>query len=195
MEALSPELVAHIKHLYHQYRHTTDLERKGLFFSPDCLQICRPIPAYAATSRDHIVQYLRDAEQGKIPIDAAVNTEHVQLARDAGRNRDLYTIRPLEHTELEFEPDEVTQAIGMTSENLRRKAEVEKWVGMRVDLWSDGVEGGLLAKVQYCWRLEDIPDSERTTGKAREWRQCLHDIMYLGPRDGTEGGLDLEVLE
>jgi hypothetical protein len=26
------------------------------------------------------------------------------------------------------------------------------------------------------------------------WRQCLHDIMYLGPMDGTKGEAGLEVI-
>ena len=53
---------------------------------------------------------------------------------------------------------------------------------MRVDLWSDGSvdEHGkresLLVKVNYWWKKKD-----------GVWLQILHDIVYMGPRDGTEG--------
>ena len=67
---------------------------------------------------------------------------------------------------------------------------------MRVDLWDEGgEEDGLLVKVQYWWRFEEIPEHERGDEQAMGWRQCLHDIMYLGPKDGTEGEDGLEVLE
>ncbi|KAF2855814.1 hypothetical protein T440DRAFT_440403 [Plenodomus tracheiphilus IPT5] len=196
MEAPSPELVARIKKLYHLYRHTTDLGKKGLFFSRDCLQICRPMPSYAAVSRSQIVEYLHDVQQGKVPI-SSNTTKPIRLGepRKTTEVKGVYTIRPLKTTEFEFGSDFTTQPVSMTTEELNTKARLEEWVGMRVDLWDQGVEGGLMVKVQYWWRLEDVSQGERITGEAREWRQCLHDIMYLGPKDGTETALGLEVLE
>lgn len=202
------DMIAHLKEAYHVYRHTKDLERKGLFFSPHCMQVCRPIPSYAATTRQGIVQYLRDAQQGNIPIKErspssadALDDSNAQEQRPESPNptkdRNLYTIRPLSSSESEFGTDEITAPIGSTVEQLKKRAVDEKWVGMRVDLWDEGTEGGLLVKVQYWWRFEEILDSERVMDEkqAMGWRQCLHDIMYLGPKDGTQGTETLEVKE
>ncbi|KAM0326987.1 hypothetical protein ACHAQA_006108 [Verticillium albo-atrum] len=94
-----------------------------------------------------------------------------------------YTIRPLESREVEF-----GNALGdpardiASSEDMLDVAVDRKWVGMRVDMWTDGgvngngVKRGLLVKVQYWWTKEDD-----------KWMQIAHDIMYLGPRDGSEG--------
>lgn len=54
---------------------------------------------------------------------------------------------------------------------------------MRVDLW-DSDPKALLVKVQYWWRVE-----------GGEWLQILHDILYIGPRDGTEGSSRDKILE
>lgn len=205
----SSDLIAHIKHCYHAYRHTIDLDRKGLFFSPTCLQICRPTPSYAATTRKEIVQYLIDAQQGNVPVEtsasppteASGNSEVTNTRtefRSKAKGRDVYTIRPLKLSEYDFGVDDITAPIGLTVEELERIAKQEKWIGMRVDLWNEGGdEGGLLVKVQYWWRQEKVPDSEQIIDGAPElgWRQCLHDIMYLGPKDGTEGGDGQEILE
>lgn len=50
-----------LKRLYAEYRHTADIDAKGRFFSPACIQICRPLPSYAARNRDTIVRYLHEA--------------------------------------------------------------------------------------------------------------------------------------
>lgn len=203
----SNQLVTHIKFLYHAYRHTSDLNSKGLYFSKTCLQICRPTPSYSATTRDEIIQYLKDAQQGKVPtkstsFDAAANAEaskDVQHASTSDTNgRGVYTIRALKTSELEFGQNENTVPVGLTVGELKAKAEKEQWIGMRVDLWDEGgQENGLLVKVQYWWRRENVPEEERFKGEENGfgWRQCLHDIMYLGPKDGSEGGEGLEVLE
>lgn len=211
MAAFQPptaDTIAHLKQAYHKYRHTKDIDRKGAFFSPHCMQVCRPIPPYAATTREEIVQYLHDAQQGNIPakeqppssIDALDDSNaqgHRPESPKSTKDRNLYTIRPLSPSEFEFGTDEITAPIGSTVEQLKKKAVDEKWVGMRVDLWDEGTEGGLLVKVQYWWRFEEILDGERVMDEkqAMGWRQCLHDIMYLGPKDGTQGAETLEVRE
>ncbi|KAF1846557.1 uncharacterized protein K460DRAFT_367316 [Cucurbitaria berberidis CBS 394.84] len=207
-EPMSPDLVAHIKYCYQAYRHTADLDRKGLFFSPTCLQICRPTPSYAATTRDQIVQYLKDAQEGNVPVETPLSsateildiseTHEQRESRTKAKSRGVYTIRPLQPSEYEFSTDDVTAPVGLIPAEIKHTAEQEKWIGMRVDLWNEGGdEGGLLVKVQYWWRLEEIADTERVMDDAKGpgWRQCLHDIMYLGPKDGTEGHHGQEVLE
>ena len=157
---------ADLKKLYAAYRHTSDIDEKGQFFSPSCIQICRTQPAYAATNRETIVRYLHES------------------ASDAPKPKGCYTIRPLRADEFEFSTDETVKAAGFeTARQLKEKAESEGWVGMRVDLWSGDIPEGMLVKVQYWWKKE-----------AGTWMQILHDIMYLGPRDGTEG-TEGEILE
>lgn len=181
---------------YHIYRHTTDVQAQGLFFSPTCMQTCRPNPSYCAVSRDQIVQYLADARKGNI---------HASPDQSAGEpspkpkpsSQSRYTIRPLRlPAELEFGSTEVTKSVGSTPEELVKRAEEEAWVGMRVDLWDEGDEGGLCVKVNYWWREEEIRAGEEMVGDGggKGWRQCFHDILYLGGREGwkPEGG---EVLE
>lgn len=104
--------------------------------------------------------------------------------------KSYYSIRPLEINEFEFSTDAVVQPAGFSSAaEVKRIAKADGWVGLRVDLWDDegvdelGNKKGILVKVQYWWREEND-----------EWLQILHDIMYLGTRDGTEGSED-EVVE
>lgn len=192
-----------IKELYHSYRHTADLDYKGLFFSPSCLQICRPTPSYAATTRKEIVQYLRDAQEGKVPVEATTaappdKSQAASTHTESNTNpRSVYTIRALREEEIDFGTKKITAPIGLAPDELRRKAEQESWVGMRVDLWDENSDSGLLVKVQYWWRRERIPEGERIFNDDQEvaWKQCLHNIMYLGPKDGTEGGQGVEILE
>ncbi|KAK3692005.1 hypothetical protein B0T22DRAFT_416073 [Podospora appendiculata] len=165
----------HLKALYATYRGTADIDAKGAFFSPECIQICRPQPAYAATNRQTIVRYLHEAAStGKnLATGGQIKTDR-EIKKGA-------TIRPLTDDEFEFATDDVTAPAGFTSSALKRKAELEDWVGMRVDMWDgdDGTgstSGGLLVKVQYWWRKE-----------GEEWVQILHDIMHMGPLEGTEG--------
>lgn len=203
----SDELITHIKHLYHTYRHTSDIDRKGLFFSKTCLQICRPTPSYAATTRDEIVQYLKDAQKGRVPVESSssVGDEKPETLKDTvekevtkTKGRDAYTIRALNPSEFEFGKPEHTAPVGLTVEELEELARREEWIGMRVDLWQErGQENSLLVKVQYWWRREKVPEDEQIEGESGGfgWRQCLHDIMYLGPKDGTEGEEGLEVRE
>ncbi|KAF2129337.1 hypothetical protein P153DRAFT_366743 [Dothidotthia symphoricarpi CBS 119687] len=207
--SVSAETITHIKSLYHIYRHTADLDRKGLFFSQSCMQICRPTPSYAATTRGEIVQYLKDAQRGVVPVHnfstASVDTSD-PLVEDVGsevsnateKGRSVYTIRPLRASEHEFSTNAVTAPTGLTPDELESKAMKEGWVGMRVDLWDEGGAGeGILVKVQYWWRKEHVENGEEAEGDVDGycWRHCLHDIMYLGPKDGTEGVENLEVLE
>jgi hypothetical protein len=186
-----------IKKLYHTYRHTSDFHKKGLFFSQTCMQICRPIPTYAATTREQIVQYLKDAEKEKI-----TNTDNynASITSSTGETnlKNLYTMRPLRPGEVEFGTPDVTSHVGVTPSELVQKVKDEGWIGMRVDLWTEGVGNeGLLVKVQYWWREEYVVPGEEVEGDegVKGWRQCFHDIMYLGPRDGTQGEEGLEILE
>lgn len=153
------------------------------------MQICRSNPSFAATSRDQIVQYLEDAEKGKIPTSHANETNTAEV-------KGVYTIRPLLSAEFEFSTPDVTAPVGLKPEQLERKARDEGWVGMRVDLW-DQQKSGMLVKVRYWWREEGIVPGEEMEGDrgGRGWRQCLHDIVYLGMRDGSEGGEGSEILE
>ncbi|KAK1985982.1 hypothetical protein LZ30DRAFT_707038 [Colletotrichum cereale] len=171
---IDDDLIAHFKMMYRSYRQTSDIDAKGAFFSSSCYQICRPKPSFSARNRDTIVGYLHDYAPK-----ATAATE----ANKKPEQKSFYTIRPLRETEYEFGTDEQVAPAGFASvEEVQRKALREGWVGMRVDLWDDQ-ENSLLVKVQYWWRKEnDI------------WIQIFHDIMYMGPRDGTEG-MDGEILE
>ena len=51
-----------------------------------------------------------------------------------------------------------------------------EWCIVSILWFDDGFEKDILVKVRYWWRKE-----------GGEWLQILHDIMYMGPRDGTEG--------
>lgn len=168
------ESVADLKELYAAYRHAPDIEAKSRFFSPECMQICQPYPSYAARNRDTIVRFLQEsakAESGIAAIDDAIK-------RMDANTKHYYTIRPLRDGEFEFGTAEQVQQIGFSDpQELEAKARSEDWSGLRVDLWTDdGASKGLLVKVRYWWRRED--------GDAT---QILHHILYLGPRDGTEG--------
>jgi hypothetical protein len=176
-----PDTIAQLRKCYHAYRNTIDADRQGLFFSPSCMQICRPIPSYAATSRSQIVQYIKEA---------------AGRPGEPRKGKGVYTIRPLQPSEFEFSTKEITAPVGFTADELKKKAVQESWVGMRVDLWGEGKDG-LLVKVQYWWRFETIPEEACVMGEVQVmgWRQCLHDIMYLGLKDGTEGEDGLEVFE
>ncbi|KAK2011961.1 hypothetical protein LZ32DRAFT_692233 [Colletotrichum eremochloae] len=178
---MDDDLVTHLKMIYRSYRHTSDIDAKGAFFSSSCYQICRPNPSFAARDRDTIVGYLHDH---------APKTTTATGAKETPDRKGFYTIRPLRDDEYEFGTDEHVAPAGFGSaEEVRSKALREGWVGMRVDLWDEVAEGqaeqenSLLVKVQYWWRKEDDI-----------WIQIFHDIMYMGPRDGTEG-LDGEILD
>lgn len=143
------------------------------------------------------MQYLEDAQQGRVPLQRNVDSESGASKEDpVSRDTAYYTIRALLPSEHSFGSDAATAAIGLTSAALAARAEAEGWVGMRVDLWDEGSEDGLLVKVQYWWRLEVVGEEgdvgEEQDGKV--WKQCLHDIMYLGLRDGTEGREGVEIL-
>jgi hypothetical protein len=149
------------------------------------MQICRPLPSYAATDGQTIVRYLREAGNGDMMTLLTTGPDpHARYEENTKVARTGCTIRPATEAEFVFETDEVVAPIGTTALELKERAEKEGWVGTRVDLWFDvGYQKGALVKVKYWWRRE-----------GNEWVQILHDIMYMGPRDGTEG-TDGEVLE
>jgi hypothetical protein len=178
-----------IQKLYHNYQHAADIDAKGLFFSPTCIQICKPMPSFAATTREQIVQYLKDAEKGNVPSVSDDSLTPSQGGADPTKRkpRGNYTIRPLVASEHTFTDPSL---INLTPSQLLQQSKEEAWIGMRVDLWGmDVEEEGLLVKVQYWWREEDVAEGEELEGDVagRGWRQCAHDIIYLGPRDGSEG--------
>ncbi|KAK4191027.1 hypothetical protein QBC35DRAFT_488024 [Podospora australis] len=177
----------HLKTLYASYRATPSIPGKAVFFSKECMQICAPQPSYAASGRETIISYLEAASNSGVSIPG--------VSEKKDPKREGYTIRPLRLAEDEFtfETDEVVAHAGVESvDALKERALREQWVGMRVDLWfEDESEGGMLCKVQYWWRKEDGTVGE---GEGR-WVQILHDIMYMGLRDGTEGTEGDEVLQ
>ncbi|KAF5702593.1 hypothetical protein FMUND_13407 [Fusarium mundagurra] len=168
--------------LYREYRETND---KTLFFSPQCRQICRTDPGYAAKDRDAILRFLD--ESGAV-LQRIYHEAGWDIREISPRSvKSFYTMRPLLTSEKEdFATVEELAPAGFTSlEEVRDKAKSEKWEGLRVNIWTQDNKGrGILVKVQYWWRVED-----------GEWKQILHDIMFLGPVDGTErdgGGILVE---
>lgn len=176
------DLTNHLKAIYASYRHTADIDAKGIFLSPSCYQICRPNPSFAAHDRETIVRYLHEY---------APKDKHGALEQsEKPAKKGFYTIRPLKNDEFEFGTDEQTAPAGFSSAaEVEQKARSEGWVGLRVDLWDNSPghdadkKEDLLVKVQYWWRREE-----------GNWMQIFHDIMYMGPRDGSEG-VNAEVLE
>lgn len=167
MSSITSEVTDHIKSRYKAYYHTADPDAKGRFYAADCMQICRPIPSYAARDGATIVRFLQESLKGGQSMNNAA----------ADGSKTGCTIRPLRDDEFVFESDEVVAAIGKTSADLKQMAEEEGWIGTRVDLWFPVPDGeAMLCKVHYWWRKE-----------GDEWVQVLHDIMYMGPRDGSEG--------
>jgi hypothetical protein len=191
-QAPSPQTVTLLTSQYHTYRHTLNLDTQGHFFSPTCLQICRPMPTYSATTRAQIVQYQKDAAWAS-DLKAQENPKHVDA-----NVRGVYTIRRLSSTEArDFSTQEITSQVGLSPDELGARADEQGWVGMRVDLWDEGapLEGSMMVKVQYWWRWEDVALDEELEGdkEGKGWRQCLHDIMYIGQKDGSEREEGLEV--
>ncbi|KAK3361534.1 hypothetical protein B0T24DRAFT_110281 [Lasiosphaeria ovina] len=177
MATATAPLAQHLKARYLAYRATADFDAKGLFYSDSCLQVCRPQPSYAAQDRATIVQYLREAAAGGLDLATSPTQQAPQMKG--------CTIRLATADEFEFASDEATLPAGFTAAELKLKAQAEGWVGTRVDLWSESPEDEsreMLVKVKYWWRREN-----------GEWVQILHDIMYMGPHDGTQG-TDGEVL-
>ncbi|RFN49030.1 hypothetical protein FIE12Z_6670 [Fusarium flagelliforme] len=170
----------HLSDLYREYRQTIDIPSKAIFFSPQCRQICRTNPSYAAKDRETIIKYLLEA--GPV-IEDIYRKEGWLDGENRGPPRSFYAVRPLNETEMsDFGTMEELQPAGFKSvEEVSKKAKDEKWEGLRVDMWTDdGDKRGILVKVQYWWRMEPLGS------KAGTWKQILHDILYLGPRDGSE---------
>lgn len=176
-------LFKHLCEIYHQYRQTKDNRDKGLFYSADCRQICRQDPSYAAQDRDTIVRYLDESGEmvERILREAGWDFKGTEATTTKAS---YYTVRPLTGDEAnEFGDARHVIPAGFSSvEELQARAKAESWTGLRVNMWTDdGGERGLLVKVKYWWRLENVED-----GGDSAWKQVLHDILYLGPRNGTE---------
>jgi hypothetical protein len=161
----TPELEAHIKELYDTYFHTKDIDAKGGFYSPECRQICRPNPSFAATNSQQIVQYLHEYSPNK-------------ASSDDPESQGSYSIRLVKAHEFEFGLDEhVTPAGFSSSHDLRDQAVNEGWIGMNVDMFNDS---GFKVKVHYWWRRE-----------GEQWLQILHDIQKIeGVEKRTEEGVE-----
>ncbi|KIW73119.1 hypothetical protein PV04_01262 [Phialophora macrospora] len=211
MSTSSPDAVhADLKQLYHTYRHTVHIPSKASFFSPTCMQVCRTIPSYAALKRDTIIQYLleaagfQDVESYERAQSSPPATESTTAAAPGDEGQDsapgkvkaltgksYYSIRPLNPAEeSEILAENVVAPLGMTPFQLDELRRTQNWIGMRVDLWEDNGDGGgagRLIKVKYWWRKENVDGEQK-------WLQCLHDIMSIGERDGSEGR-EAEVLE
>lgn len=141
------------------------------------------------------MRYQKDADEGVLYFDGpSAATEQVvkdtKVTSSTKKSRLWYSIRPIPVSCSSFGTKEGCAAVSTTPEELYRQAEEEGWVGVRVDLWDESEEG-VLVKVQYWWREEDVGKGEDVDGdkdgKGKGWRQCLHDILYLGVGDGSEG--------
>ncbi|KAB5576582.1 hypothetical protein GE09DRAFT_1096372 [Coniochaeta sp. 2T2.1] len=163
MSSVTPEVFNQIKSRFVTYYNTVDPDAKGAYYAPECKQICRPVPSYAAKDGATIVTLLKEG----VKNGASMNNKSDDAKPGA-------TIRSLRDDEFVFESDEVVAHIDSTSAELKKQAEKEGWVGTRVDMWFPMPDGEMLVKVQYWWRRD-----------GDEWVQVLHDIMYMG--DGTEG--------
>ena len=195
-------IYATLKQLYHDYRHTEHIPSKGDFFSPTCMQVCRPIPNYAALRRETIVQYLLEA-QGFRDVESYERAQSSSAAAEFGKAQDedaesvvsegdvkvkalkgknYYSIRPLKSEEQsEILATDIVAPLGMTPIQLDEMRREEGWVGVKVDLWDeDADDKGRLIRVKYWWRKEEVSSEDK-------WLQCLHDIMSIGERDGSEG--------
>ncbi|KAF4343547.1 hypothetical protein FBEOM_2456 [Fusarium beomiforme] len=167
--------------LYREYRDTKSIDSKAEFFSEECHQICRADPDYAAKDRGTILRFLRESGEVFARIYSEAGWDISEM--DPGSVKSFYTMRPLEGAERDdFATMRELAPAGFASlEEVRDKAKAEKWEGLRVNMWTEDSQGrGILVKVQYWWRKE----SEGKDGG--EWKQILHDIMFLGPVDGTE---------
>jgi hypothetical protein len=174
------------------------------------MQVCRTIPSFAAVKRDTIIQYLleaagfQDLESYERAQSSPPATESTTAAAPGDKGKEsapgkvkgltgksYYSIRPLKPAEeSEILAEDVVTPLGMTPSQLDELRRTENWIGMRVDLWEDSDDGdgaGRLIKVKYWWREENV-DGEK------KWLQCLHDIMSIGERDGSEGK-EAEALE
>ncbi|CAJ0542406.1 Ff.00g000610.m01.CDS01 [Fusarium sp. VM40] len=171
--------------LYRQYRGTKSIDAKADFFSPECHQICRTEPSYAAQDRGTIIRYLLESGEvlARIYKEASWNIEDL-----TSPPKSFYTMRPLTETETsDFGAIEALEPAGFSSvEQVQNQAQAENWAGLRVNMWTEDDQArGILVKVQYWWRKET----------SEEWKQILHDIMYLGPVDGTERDAGGELVE
>ncbi|KAH6961975.1 hypothetical protein BKA56DRAFT_598160 [Ilyonectria sp. MPI-CAGE-AT-0026] len=174
----------HLCDLYAQYRQTKEPEGKGAFYSEKCLQICRQDPTYAARDGATIVRYL--GEGGVLVARILREAGQLKEGESVGSNTkaNYYTIRRLTTAEAtDFGTNEHVIPAGFSSvTEVQSRAKSENWVGMKVDMWMDDGDGkGFMVKAKYWWRLEK---ADNETGV---WKQIMHDIVYLGVRDGTEG--------
>ncbi|EPS43106.1 hypothetical protein H072_2852 [Dactylellina haptotyla CBS 200.50] len=175
-------LTPYLREEYAAYRASqttlfTDPAKTAVYFSPTCAQVCRQLPNYTADNRDTIIRYLQESRQEKPTADAGGS----ELSEEAG-SKDAkpgsgWNMRELAATEREN-----------VSEEFRDRVEREGWEGRRVVMWdpkgagkgiTDVAGGGRrVVVVNYWWRKERVPeDGDDEEGR---WRQCLHDILYIG---------------
>ena len=203
MDRVETALIA----LYDAYFETPSPQDKGTFYSRHCRQICRPHPSFAARDPATIVGYLEASRRAHAspskPPSGAAEGEGKDDEDDPHPDKGSYTIRPLRPEEVgEFGSDEVCLPAGLGAEEMAEVARREGWRGMRVDL-SLGDGTGRVVEVKYWWKWEGGVGDEggkgergeegkegRGGGGGGEWKQCLHDILYIGPpRNGGDGGV------
>ncbi|CAK7201731.1 hypothetical protein SEUCBS139899_004443 [Sporothrix eucalyptigena] len=161
---------AALHQLYRDYYHSPDIDAKAHFFAFDCKQVCRSRPDYAACDKAAIVRLMQETPSLSALTGAEPSTE---------KPKSFATIRALSPSECSFADNDATvQAAGFTSAAaLHEYATRNNWVGLRVDLWDeDDKKEGSLLKVHYWWAF-----------RFGQWVQVLHDILYIGPLDGSQG--------
>ncbi|KAL4731482.1 hypothetical protein ACLX1H_000450 [Fusarium chlamydosporum] len=192
MSAENTSLHQHLCDLYRAYRQTSDITDKAIFFSPECHQICRTNPSYAAKDRETIIKYLLEAGPVIEEIYRKAGWLDNETQVNPGPPKSFYSMRQLSGSETDdFGTAKELNPAGFSSvDEVRAKSKEEKWAGLRVNMWTDdGTERGLLVKVHYWWRMEPLGSENGT------WKQIFHDILYLGPKDGSEKDGGGEVVE
>ena len=176
-----PQLLTHIHSLFQSYHQTTSIPDRGRFYSPSCMQICRPQPSYAARDSDTIVRFLHEADANNMNFNPAASAPTSHSTSEKSERRPGFTFRGVTEEEFEFGGDEITKWVGLEEGEMREKALREGWVGTRVDLRfpvqvvgleseNAGKGGMMVVKVRYWWRKEE----------GGEWVQILHDILEMG---------------
>lgn len=185
MEDKNP-ITPHLREKYTKYRSSQSTlfshpQNTARFFSPTCHQVCRQIPSFSAVERETIIRYLQESREK--PEDSGA--EEVGKSGDGskdgegGGNENSWRLRELSAGEEKDLPEEFQE---------RRKE--ENWEGRRVVMW-DAVGEEIDGKrrvivVNYWWKKEKVPED----GDEDEvWKQCLHDIIWIGKEGEWPEGL------
>ncbi|KAK0613530.1 hypothetical protein B0T14DRAFT_414427, partial [Immersiella caudata] len=168
-------IVAHIQSLFQSYHQTASIPDRARFYSPQCMQTCRPQSSYSARDSETIVRYLHEADTNNMNFNPGSGSEPTSTLESKGGEEPGFTFRGITDEEFDFGGDEITKWVGLTELEMKEKALMEEWVGTRVDLRfpvvdsGNGEEGMMVVKVRYWWRRE-----------GEKWVQILHDILDMG---------------